>query len=344
MSLLCAIEIDERMPPDQIRFASGGSSVLLFSIGDLLKYSYGCVMLMVDPASDAGQKLKELRDSIPDEDLMAKGREDEPHVTVRYGILDTASEAGIASYLTQQGPFTITLGRTMVFPATEHSDNAAVVVVQVDSPELERINDEVAAAGEFKPANFDYHPHITLAYIREESAEKWADEDSVEGLELEVKEIVIKSKDGAATPVALTGTSDFADSIEGEKAVAAPNQTCPDCWNDFPKEVAACPWCNPAVEKARNARVKCSKCGKFMAYGQSCASCAPSPTQGIESTPDESTPETNSPGDLPAPADIGIKASDDPAGDQSPESGGGAVGQSAKDVAMAAAADRSENP
>ena len=299
VSLLCSVA-----PPDALFLCS--------SIEQFLKYSYGCVMLDIDPQSEAGQQIRALRDEIPDEDLMAKGREDEPHVTVRYGIIDTSSEAGIAAYLTKQAPFTITLGETIVFPPTENSDNAAVVVVQVESADLDRINDELAAASNFKEADFDYHPHITLAYVIPEAADKWAGEDSLEGLEIHVTELTIRGKDGSATPVALTGS----------------------------------------VEKIapRGARFTCPKCGQYLpADSQTCANCAPGTgdpevsTQGIESTPDETNP-TSQPGSLPAPASIGGKKTLDPAVVDNPESGANNVGVSGKDNAMAAAADRSENP
>jgi 2'-5' RNA ligase len=290
----------------------------------LLKYSYGCVMLDIDPQSEAGQQIRALRDEIPDEELMAKGREMESHVTVRYGIQDTASEAGIAAYLTTQPPFRITIGKTIVFPPTANSDNAAVVVLQVESAELGLINYELEEAGNFKTADFEYHPHITLAYVVPEAAEKWAGDDSLEGVELEVREIIIRSKDGSAIPVALAGitTPVVNQTVGAEKIVA------------------------------RGARFTCPKCGRYLSPGsQTCENqdCSPGTgnpevsTQGIESTPDE-TSATTRPGNLPAPASIGVKATLDPVVIDNPESGANNVGVSGKDNAMAAAADRSENP
>ena len=100
---------------------------------------------------------------------------------------------------------------------------------------------------------------------------------------------------------------------------------------------------------ALSGKTICPTCGRFLpADSQTCANCAPGTgapevsTQGIESTPDETSPTTR-PGNLPAPADIGGKKTDDPAV-TSPLSGAGAVGVSGKDNAMAAAADRSEDP
>ena len=211
MSLLCAV-----LPQPG----------LLCSL-ELLKYSYGCVMILIDPQSEAGQKLKALRDSIPDEDLAGKGREDEPHVTVRYGITDTDSETSIASYLADQAPFTITLGPTFVFPPTENSDNAAVVCVSVTCPAgeqsfawdtpLHRINAELAENGNFKQADFDYTPHLTLAYVRPDAADKWAGDDSVAGTELVVNARAIHSKDDDAAPlvVMLTGEPPIEDADDG---------------------------------------------------------------------------------------------------------------------------------
>jgi 2'-5' RNA ligase len=206
MSLLCAVE------NVSVSFVDGTGTGFLCSL-DLLKYSYGSVQFDVDPQSEAGQQLRALRDEIPDEDLMAKGRtpDENLHVTLRYGIEDSESETRIAAFLAEQAPFTITLGKTMVFAADGSiakavgAEGAAIVVVDVESPELVLLNAALAEHGAFTVEDFKYQPHLTLAYIDPAAADQWIGEDSVAGLTLQVDSLTISSKDGTKTKVMLTG-------------------------------------------------------------------------------------------------------------------------------------------
>jgi 2'-5' RNA ligase len=131
----------------------------------LAKFSYGTVQVDVDPASIAGMILQNLRKEIADEDLAGDGIPSGFHVTVRYGILDDDT-AMLRSYLQTLSPFTATLGDVIAFDPTENSDWAAPLVVKVTSPELEALNAGVERYANWKPASFDYHPHVTLAYIK----------------------------------------------------------------------------------------------------------------------------------------------------------------------------------
>ena len=74
---------------------------------------------------------------IPDADLHQKGREEQGHVTVRYG-LHTANAGDVAKLLDKQGPITFTLGKASYFaPQGKDYD---VVKFDVTSPDLIRVN------------------------------------------------------------------------------------------------------------------------------------------------------------------------------------------------------------
>ena len=165
------------------------------------KHSSGCVMVPIPADSEPGRALATLRSSIPSEHLKGQGLEPEAHVTLRYGF--KGDGAAIADYLRTQLPFTITFGKTAAFEPTEHSDDASPLHVEVQSDELVRLNGEVAKVGEWKPANFEYHPHATIAYVDPEHAQKYVGNDSLNGLTLTVKEIECAAADGAKTVVSL---------------------------------------------------------------------------------------------------------------------------------------------
>jgi hypothetical protein len=98
----------------------------------------------------------------------------------------------LKEYLQTLEPFTVTLGKTEVFPPSPSSDGAAVVVVRIYSPELHRINKELEDVAEWKASDFpDYKPHLTIAYVKPEVADKYVGLDTLEGDEHEVTELVI---------------------------------------------------------------------------------------------------------------------------------------------------------
>lgn len=142
--------------------------------GEERKYEYGSTQHTLEPTSRAAVAVDYFRDSIPDNELAGKGKDiDGNHVTLRYGIQGNDLE-GIRNFLAQQRPFLAKLGDLEVFPPSKHSDGAAVVVAKVESPQLHTLNDAIQKHGDFAPSNFpDYQPHVTIAYIKPEFADKY---------------------------------------------------------------------------------------------------------------------------------------------------------------------------
>jgi hypothetical protein len=160
----------------------------------LLKYTYGSTQINIDSATSIGLQMQILRDSISDEQLAGKGRETQGHVTVRYGIQGAKTD-GIRTFFQGLAPFDIQFGMVRVFPPTTNSDDAAVVHVQVISPELELINAALPDYGSFKDADFEYHPHATLAYVKPEFANLYDGIGTLDGMTYRVESIAICPKE-----------------------------------------------------------------------------------------------------------------------------------------------------
>ena len=109
------------------------------------KYKFGSTQANIPPDSEAAKALSQARDRIPESDLAGKGKETEPHVTVKYGIQGEDTD-GIRKHLASLEPFEASLGKTDVFPPSEHSDGAAVVMAPIEAPELHKINAEAREA------------------------------------------------------------------------------------------------------------------------------------------------------------------------------------------------------
>src|SRR5208282_345495 len=100
----------------------------------------------------------------------------------------------IQEYAAKQLSFTVTLGKTHVFPPSIISGNAAVVAI-AESPELHHINKELEEVAKFKPSDFpEYHPHVTLAFVKPEVAAKYEGLSWVEGVSFKVNGITISGE------------------------------------------------------------------------------------------------------------------------------------------------------
>jgi len=156
---------------------------------DLVKYKYGAVMVSIPSHSSLGKKISVMQSGIDPEHLRVKGLEKELHVTVRYGF--SGDTSAIQDYLAKQPPVKIKLGKTIAFAATEHSDGVSPIVLEVESPDLERMNKELGEVGKWKEPDFEYHPHLTLAYVDPEHAHEYVDWNMVDGQELEIDHTVV---------------------------------------------------------------------------------------------------------------------------------------------------------
>ena len=167
---------------------------------DYKAHKWGSVQVDLPP--DIAARVLALANSIPDSDLAGEGREAKPHVTVRYGILFDRM-AQVQQYLETVKSFEVELGRTGTFPPSEHSDNAGVVWVEALADELHWLFDGLGHTGAFKPANFEYHPHITLAYVDPEQAEQYADRTDLEGVRFTVTKVTLSNPDELRITVSL---------------------------------------------------------------------------------------------------------------------------------------------
>jgi 2'-5' RNA ligase len=189
------------------------------------KYKYGNTQADIPPDSEAGKALAQARTQIDKNDLMPSanttdggGLEQNSHITVRYGI-DGEDTEGIKAYLSKQAPFTATLGKTTAFPPSEHSDGGAPIVVAIDSPELHRMEKEIDQHGNFVERSFpEYKPHITLAYVKPDAAEKYVGSTDLSGKKFMVRSVSISKRDGTIEEVQLKGK---APNIEEVKKAAA---------------------------------------------------------------------------------------------------------------------------
>lgn len=144
--------------------------------------------------------------AIPDEWLAEGGREDTPHVTVRYG-LHTRDVAEVQAALDGESPVAVTFGNTSVFQA----EGYAVIIVRVESEGLRWLNAKLADELDHTDTHPEYVPHATVAYVK---ADKWTEAlalcraDFMSGREATFDRVTYSNQDGARSTINLTGSED----------------------------------------------------------------------------------------------------------------------------------------
>lgn len=164
-------------------------------------YSYGCVMAMMP--FELAERLRAYASLIPDEAIYddgsgEHGREQEPHVTVKYGIHTDDGEE-VAAVLAGAGEVRATLGKMTAFENEKYS----VLKIDIESPDLHRLNALVSDSLEVTDTFPDYHPHLTIAYLDKSVDWKKYAADLFEGAEAVFDSLLFSSDKDEETVVPL---------------------------------------------------------------------------------------------------------------------------------------------
>jgi hypothetical protein len=138
---------------------------------------------------------------IDDKDLADKGREKDPHVTVKYG-LHSENPKPVKAALAGEKPIKLKLGKTKVF-AADDKRNSDVVVVDVESDDLKRLNKKISDAVPNTDTHPEYKPHMTLAYVKPGAGKKYDGMGHLQGTEISANAISFSNKQGQKTPIKL---------------------------------------------------------------------------------------------------------------------------------------------
>lgn len=153
--------------------------------------------------------------TIPDNHLAEDGRESAPHITVKYGLHGEKHEP-VQQALNGEGPIAATLGKTSLFS----NEDADVLKVDVDSPDLHRLNRKIAALPH-TDTHPDYKPHLTVAYLKPGEGKRYAGQDvpGVTGKRVTFNSVTFSGKDGNKTEIPLNG-GQKADSVSRSEQMA----------------------------------------------------------------------------------------------------------------------------
>ena len=163
----------------------------------------------VDVKGDAAKKIIEFGKRIPDRELYTEadddsyGREEEPHVTVRYGL--ATDDPKEISGLSALQPIAAKMGKVSIFEADKYD----VVKVEIISPALTAANKKVGELVDLPGETFkDYQPHATIAYVKKGEGAKYVGDITFEGVEVSFDAINLTDRKGKTHSIKLQqGTS-----------------------------------------------------------------------------------------------------------------------------------------
>jgi len=126
------------------------------------------------------------------------GVEDDPHITVLWGIL-TKDVRKIRKALEDQKGGMVKLSQVGMFESEEYD----VLKVTVVSPALRKLNLALKENIENVDSYPTYNPHITLAYLKCGNGEKYIKDKRFQGIKFEFDEIIFEDYNDKATSIQL---------------------------------------------------------------------------------------------------------------------------------------------
>jgi 2'-5' RNA ligase len=155
----------------------------------------------IDLPPKAAAVVRKLGATVDDEDLTDDGREDNPHVTVKYGLHDD-DPAELIELLENEPPIRAAFGKTSFFPDSGSGD---VLKVDIVSPDLHRLNKKIADALEHTDTHPTYVPHATIAYVKPGLGKDYEGDESLKGRRVTVDHVTFSDKNGKTTKIRLGG-------------------------------------------------------------------------------------------------------------------------------------------
>jgi HK97 family phage portal protein len=144
------------------------------------------------------------REHIDPDDLGSEGIETQPHITVKYGLMPNVSPSDVARVVKNQAPAAMTFGPNYVF-AGANEGGGVPLYVSIASEDLHRLNGVIKRGLANVETHSNYEPHVTLAYIKPESVQKYVGQRSpLYGMHITLGDLTYSGNDGRAVSIPLS--------------------------------------------------------------------------------------------------------------------------------------------
>jgi len=190
-------------------------------------YDSRSVQIMIDgPLRSKAIQMSELIDT---DYLDAKGRELNPHITVKYGFPSHIQLEDIQRIAQLFQPFKVRFGQISLF----ENDEFDVVKIEVEGQDLRRLNNLLS----FLPnsdEHVEFNPHLTIAYVLSGLGWLFCNmRNELVEMEYEIREIEFSDEDGKLTRIGLgkdrNGLEKSRDSAPGYRLSDEAGVKCSNC-------------------------------------------------------------------------------------------------------------------
>ena len=125
-----------------------------------------------------------------------QGYEDNPHITVLFGIHDEEPPLELVDALETYPKFTVTMGLVSLFKSQETGKNFDVVKADIHSPDLHVLNGIVRQTCKYSTEFPEYKPHATVAYVRPDRCDYLDGNPAFKGLSFVADRLLFSSVKG----------------------------------------------------------------------------------------------------------------------------------------------------
>lgn len=147
--------------------------------------AYNRDIAMFDVPPNLADAVLEMGNEIDPADLHDFGLETRPHITVLYGLC--TYPANLAGLLRDMAPVKVKFGETSLFQKPEFD---VVKIEIVDSPELTNLHKILLANFPCDQDYPEYNPHVTIAYVKPGTGQKYVGENALTGTETTLYHLV----------------------------------------------------------------------------------------------------------------------------------------------------------
>jgi 2'-5' RNA ligase len=168
-----ADEVVESLLANTLEFSGDPSPAAKVLVGTIMEgHSYSCVMINL-PDDLCDSIIAWGKQQIPNESLFVDkdgglGREEETHVTVKYGLFDAMPSPDLLDVFKNTNPFEVALAPISLF----RNDDFDVVKLDVNSAQLHELNRKVSETAPHHDTHPDYKPHVTIAYVKKGTCDR----------------------------------------------------------------------------------------------------------------------------------------------------------------------------